>query len=513
MNIKKILYLFIVTIISVIGITSVYAATGDKITMDGKSYINLVGSRKEGKYHTTIGYGWCITPEKKGADQGTTFTSVGEVNNGSLLYLLDKSKTDNRSYLVTQLAIWLYQSNYMPDAYWNNSGNQIVKDAKALSNTAKNNSGYNTNPTISLNSSNKTMTLVQEGSTYYYVSNEMSASLKNAETYKVTVDSAPTGTKIVDASGTEKNVFSNGAKFKIKIPESSITSEKTIKVVVAATGKRKYIEKYRPSNTAKQDIIVLRSESKTVSANTDLTITPEKRLCQVFNGKYYGENGTIVDKETYNRECNHTCEIYKGEYYGEDGKKTNKEGYEKQCKHTCEIYKGEYYGEDGNKTTKEKYETECFHTCEIYKGEYYGEDGKKTDKEGYEKQCKHTCEIYKGEYYGEDGTKVDEETYNKQCNHVCEEYKGKYFDSFGKETTLEEYIRQCKHTCEIYNGKYYGKNGNEVDETTYENECKPAVVPVPSTGSSKMPIGMYLLIGILPIAGGTRLILKTRKDN
>ena len=510
---KNLLYITIVTIISILGIATVYAATGEKITLDKKTYINLVSTRKEAKFHTTAGYGWCVTPEKKGADQGTTFTSVGEVNDGGILYLLDKSATDDRSYLVTQLAIWLYQSNYMPDTYWNNSGSQIVKDAKALSATAKNNKGYNTTPTISVANANKTMKLVKEGNTYYYVSNDISASIKNASTYKVTLTNAPTGTKILDTNNAEKSSFTNGAKFKIKVPETSAKAAKTMKITVSATGTRKYLEKYRPSNTAKQDIVILKKEDKTVSATTEVTISPEKRVCQIFNGTYYGENGAIVDKDTYNKQCNHICEIYKGKYYGEDGKETDKAGYEKQCKHTCEIYKGKYYGEDGKETDKEGYEKQCKHTCEVYKGKYYGEDGKETTEEEYNKQCNHVCEVYKGKYYGEDGKETTEEEYNKQCNHVCEEYKGKYFDSLGKETTLEEYIRQCKHICELYNGKYYGKGGEEVDEQTYNNECKPEPIPVPSTGSNKMPLGMYLLIGLLPIAGGTKLILKTKKEN
>ena len=457
MNIKKILYLFIVTIISLIGLTSVYAKTGEKLTLDAKSYINLVGPRKEAKFHTTMGYGWCITPEKKGADQGTTFTYVNDETDGGYLYLLNNSKTDDRSYLVTQLAVWLYKSNYMPDTYWNNSSSQIVIDAKALANAARNNKNYNTKPAISIVNNDKAMKLVKEGNTYYYISGELSAKLTNATEYKVTLSNAPTGTKILNSSNKEVSTLKAGEKFKIKVPEANVTANKTIKVTVSASGTRKFIERYRPSNTAKQDLIVLRSENVTVNSSSELTITPKKRTCDIFNGKYYGEDGTIVDKEEY----------------------------EKQCKHVCEPYNGEYYGEDGTKV----------------------------DKEEYEKQCIHKCEPYNGEYYGEDGTKVDEETYNKQCNHVCEEYKGKYFDSFGKETTLEEYIRQCKHTCEIYNGKYYGKNGNEVDAITYENECNPSTVVVPPTGSNKMPIGMYLLIGILPIAGGTKLILKSRKEN
>ena len=457
MNIKKILYLFIVTIISLIGLTSVYAKTGEKLTLDAKSYINLVGPRKEAKFHTTMGYGWCITPEKKGADQGTTFTYVNDETDGGYLYLLNNSKTDDRSYLVTQLAVWLYKSNYMPDTYWNNSSSQIVIDAKALANAARNNKNYNTKPAISIVNNDKAMKLVKEGNTYYYISGELSAKLTNATEYKVTLSNAPTGTKILNSSNKEVSTLKAGEKFKIKVPEANVTANKTIKVTVSASGTRKYIERYRPSNTAKQDLIVLRSENVTVNSSSELTITPKKRTCDIFNGKYYGEDGTIVDKE--------------------------------------------------------EYEKQCIHKCEPYNGEYYGEDGTKVDKEEYEKQCKHVCEPYNGEYYGEDGTIVDEETYNEQCNHVCEEYKGKYFDSFGKETTLEEYIRQCKHTCEIYNGKYYGKNGNEVDAITYENECNPSTVVVPPTGSNKMPIGMYLLIGILPIAGGTKLILKSRKEN
>ena len=484
-RIKNILYTALIAVISIIGITTVYAKTGEKITLDQKTYINLVGSRQEAKFHTTMGYGYCITPSKKGADQGTSFSYVGDESDGGYAYIIEKLDNSDRNYLVKTLAVWLYLENYMPDAYWEHSSNQIVVDAKALANEAKNHKDYNADPTISVVNPNKAMSLVKEGNTYYYVSGEMSANVTKASTYTVTLANAPEGTQIVNANNQAASTFNNGEKFKIKVPEKNAKSNATIKVTVSATGTKKTIERYRPSNTDKQDLIIVRSEEKTVSSSTELTITPEKRVCEVFNGSYYGENGTIVDKETYDKECNHVCEIYKGKYYGEDGKETTKEEYNKQCNHVCEVYKGKYYGEDGKETTKEKYQKECSHVCEVYKGKYYGEDGKETTKEEY----------------------------NKQCNHVCEIYKGKYFDSFGKETTLEEYRKQCLHICEIYNGKYYGKNGNEVDETTYDNECNPATIVVPPTGTNKMPIGMYLLIGLLPIAGGTGLILKTKKQN
>ncbi len=568
-RIKDILYILIAIVISVVGIATVSAKTGEKFTLDKKTYINLVGSRKEAKFHTTMGYAWCITPHLKGADEGTTFTYSKEETDGGFGYIMEKLDNSDRNYLVKTLAIWLYLENFMPDTYWDHTGNQIVKDARALANEAKNHKDWNASPTISLSNPSKAMSLVKEGNTYYYVSGNLSAKTTKATTYTVSLSNAPSGTKIVNANNEEAKTFKSGETFKIKVPEANAKSVANMKVTVSATGTRKFIERYKPSNSSKQDLIVVRSENKTVTAASELTITPEKRVCEIFNGTYYGEDGSIVDKETYNKQCNHVCEVYKGKYYGEDGKETTEEKYKEQCEHVCEVYKGKYYGEDGKETTKEKYKQQCEHVCEVYKGKYYGEDGKETTKEKYKqqcehvcevykgkyygedgketteekykqqcehvcevykgkyygedgkettkeeytKQCSHVCEVYKGKYYGEDGKETTEEKYKEQCEHVCEVYKGKYFDSLGKETTLEEYRRQCMHFCEIYDGKYYGKDGNEVDSTTYDNECNPSTVIVPPTGSNKMPIGMYLLMGILPIVGGTKLILKTKKEN
>ena len=454
---RNILYIFIVTVISILGITTVYAKTGEKITLTKKTYTNFVGARREAKFYTSLGYAWCITPEKKGADEGATLTYVKDETDGGLLYLIDNTKTDDKSYQITQVAMWLYYNNFMPESYNKYTNTDFIKSAKALANEAKNHKNYSTTPAIKIVINNNVMSLVKENNTYYYVSKELSANVTNAQTYSISLENAPKGTVILNSNNKEVTSLNSGEKFKIRVPEANVTSKASIRVIVSATGTKKYIERYRPTNTTKQDLVLMRSENMKVTSSTDLSITPETRVCEVFNGKYYGEDGKIVDKDTYNKQCNHVCEVYKGKYYGEDGKETTKEKYKEQCEHVCEVYKGKYYGEDGKETTKEKYK--------------------------------------------------------EQCEHVCEVYKGKYFDSFGNETTLEEYTKQCKHICEVNNGKYYGKNGDEVDKDTYDSECNPPTVIVPPTGTNKMPMGLYLLIGFLPIVGGTSLILKTKKEN
>ena len=400
-RIRNILYISIVAIISILGITAVYAKTGESLTIDKKDFVIVVGEREDAKFHTTMGYAWCITPDKVGAPQGSTLTYLKNETDGSILYILDHAKTDDESYISSQLALWLYTDNYMPDAYIENSNSSVVKNAKAILAAAKNNKNYSTAPKIVLNASDTNMTLKTIDNDTYFVSNTLSASLTNATNYKVTLTNAPTGTKIVNSSNKETSSFKNGETFTIMVPEASVESAQKIKVKVSATGTNKYVEVYTPENKEKQDLALVRSEEKTVSSETELSVSPVKRV----------------------------CEVYKGKYYGEDGKETTKENYTKQCTHECEVY------------------------------------------------------------------------------------KGKYFDSFGKETTLEEYTKQCTHKCEIINGKYYGKDGKETNKTTYENECKPTQIVVPSTGSSSLPLGIYLLIGILPIIGGTSIILKTNKEN
>ena len=123
----------------------------------------------------------------------------------------------------------------------------------------------------------------------------------------------------------------------------------------------------------------------------------QPHYCEVIDDTYFGKDGTIVDKETYLKECEENknyCQIVDGIYYDKEGNEVSQIEYEKQClAHYCEILSdGTYYGKNGNIVTEEVYKSECEaliipHYCEVINGTYYDVNGNVVSKEQYEISC------------------------------------------------------------------------------------------------------------------------------
>ena len=158
---------------------------------------------------------------------------------------------------------------------------------------------------------------------------------------------------------------------------------------------------------------VIETNTNPITPITPIKPIAKKHYCEIYGGKYYGKNGTVVSKKVYQNQCTHKpvvpekhyCAIYKGKYYGKNGNVVSKATYEKECKgqpakHYCTVYNGKYYGKNGNVVSKATYEKECKtpqkYYCEIHNGKYYGEDGTVVSKEVYKQQCEpHPEDVYK----------------------------------------------------------------------------------------------------------------------
>ena len=435
----------------------VNAKSGETLTIDSKTYIQTgLDERVEGKFHTTKGYAFCITPHKTGAKEGTVLSYTKEETDGGILYLLDKAGTSDMDYLKTQIALWIYDSNYLPAIYEENSNSVIVQEAKNLANAASKYKSYRVNPTISVDHNGISVSLVKVGNTYYYQTSEIAINITNADTYTVTLANAPAGTQLLNVDGTATSgTFKKGEKFIIRVPENSVTGNATINFNAKATGVRKYVERYSPANTTYQDVAILRTENVTVTANGIISVTAPKRVCQVFNGKYYGSNGAEV--------------------------------------------------------TEQEYKDQCLKICKVENGKYYGSNGKEVTEQEYKDQCLKICKVENGKYYGSNGKEVTEQEYRNQCLKICKVENGKYYGSNGTEVTEQEYRNQCLKICKVENGKYYGSNGTEVTEQEYRNQCMPkTTVVVPNTGSNSSSTN--LVVGSLLILGGIGITLKHRKE-
>jgi len=445
----KIILMLAIIAVSAFGIRT-YATTEPSITIDKKTYITT-GDRREAKFHTTKGYGYCITPSKVGAGEGTSLSFTKYETDGGLLYLLKQAGNSDNSYLATQLAIWKYYNGFTISAY---NGTSVMKQADALAAEAKKHANDKSDVSIKLNSASIAIT----SDNTYYKSGEMSATTSGASTYTVTV-SGVDGVQLLNASGTvvaNGTTFKSGEKFFVRIAANKITQATNIKVVVATTGKVYVMKRYSPSNNQKQDLVILQSSEKNVSDSATLKITPVKRNCDVVdgpNGKiYYGKDGSVVDKDTYSIQCEkHVCDKVGDVYFGIDGKQVEEAVYAKECR-----------------------------SCKKIGDKYYDKDGLETDKATFSRICEshNSCDIVDGVYYGLNGTEV----------------------------SVDQYTAECVHICEVYNNQYYGKSGKVVSEETYKAECETIVVPVPDTATTTLQMALYVLLGTATILGGIGLV-------
>lgn len=429
--------------------TNVYAVS--KMVITDKSYIRTNFSdgtyRNEAYFTTNKGVAYCITPSKKGGPQGSSLNYSETVNSGSVLYLLSHAGNTKNERLITQLAIWKVNNNFIPAAY--NKNTTIVNTVNNLANTAKNNSNYSVNPTIKLSSSTLSFSESSDGN--YYVSNNITVSHDNMSEIVATVSGAKDATLISSNKSGSSLSLVNGSNFSVRIPKDNISSTTDIKVVVKGTGTKLSYERY--SGGKWQDLIILVKTPITVNLEANGKVTPVVHKCEYKYGKYYDKNGKVTDENGYNLQC---------------------------------------------KT----------HTCEKVGDTYFGKDGKVTDENGYNLQCKtHTCEKINDKFFGKDGNEVTESDYNLQCKtHTCEEINNKFFDKKGNEVTEDEYNLQCKtHTCEIVGNKYFDKDGNETDANTYKQQCE-MVIEVPNTGSSDNLV--FTVLGIITITGVVLMIKK-----
>ena len=485
---KKVLkncFIFVfVTLLSVFSLSDVYAASN--MTITSKTYIQTKFSdgtyRKEAKFGTNKGTAYCITPSKTGAPKGTTLTYTNSVTSGSTLYLLQKAGSSNDSYLITQLAIWKLNNNFIPAAY--NKNSSIVNKVNSLANEAKKQSKYSSSPSMKVSTTKLTFTESSDGK--YYSSNAVTVTI--ASVSKTTVSVSGAKGAIINVNGKDSGsstTLSKTSKLIIKVPASNVSSKTTVNVSVKSTGTKLSYERY--SGGKWQDLIVLVKTPKTISASLSGTITPVVRKCQYVNGKYYDKEGKETTKENYSIQCEkHTCEKVGDKYFGKNGTIVSAEQYDSECnKHTCEKVGDKFFGKEGTIVTEEQYDLECNkHTCEKVGDKFFGKNGTVVSEEQYDSECnKHTCEIVNGNYFGKDGSIITADQYDLECN---------------------------KHTCEIVNGNYFDANGNKTDEATYKSQCEKTIVPVPDTGSTDGLV--YTVLGI-SLIGLTFVGIKNYRKN
>ncbi len=499
-NVSKLLACTLVVLLTfVLTLSTATAKAPNTITIKAADYTKDFLNNNDNAmfmYKTTDGVTvYCMDIDKKPVLQGQTANLTGDADAG-VLYIL-KNGYPNKSYrknngmdaYITQMALWWYLSeSKLSDNFKNASAEvdsySLVPAARQLKDLAKSATAP-AEPSMTVSDVAKTLTLTSDGK--YYESAYMSATTKVATTYNVELSGATKSTVVVDEGNRIGTTMNSGEKFKVRVPAAEVTKDLKIGVKFTTTASVDKAKIYTPSDNSYQRVVGIFPETKTLTKDVELTLT-KKRSCEYDKDtkKYYGKDGSEVNKEEYQKQCDpRSCEYDKDtkKYYGKDGSVVTKDEYTKQCLHICEYTDKKYYGKNGTVVTKEQFNKECNKSCEYDKDakKYYGKDGSEVTKEEYKKQCEHVCEFYGGSYYGKDGKKVSEAQFDKDCN---------------------------KHVCEYIDGTYYGSEGTAVDQNTYNNQCGEEVV-VPSTGSNASALA--IILGTIMTLAGASLIAYRRK--
>ena len=284
---KLILRVLVALLVFVSTATATYAVP-QTITLGGTETLEgyVSGVKFTTKTTKDGGYLYCLDMKKKTA-KDTTATLKGQRDAG-VAYIIangypSKSITGDRlkDYYITQTAVWWYLDDTTGSSNlsqkFKTTGSDphnirpIIKNLVEKAKTAKANGYAQTKLTIT--TSNKDMSL-KDG---YYVSSEITASSSNISTYTVSLTNAPSGTKVVSTSGTEKTTFNAGEKFIIKVPGSKVTgTELDIKVTAKATGYVTKAYEYTPVNNTMQPVALIETETQNVSSTITLSIENSK---------------------------------------------------------------------------------------------------------------------------------------------------------------------------------------------------------------------------------------------
>ncbi len=299
-NIKRIITLVLSTILVFTTILSVNAAT-DTIQLakayKTKNYIAGV----DFSYKTTTDgkYLYCLNRHRDTA-QNTQAKLVKDSKyiNGGLVYILNngyptKSITGDKDkdYYITQTAVWWYLDLTMGSSNLDDNFKQKGSDDHQLRQYVKNLAydGYkHRNDEIPAAKEVKLDLVTTDGNNMtlkdgYYTSSSIKANTSNISTYQVTLENAPTGTKIllndaVESTYTKPFTIKIDESFKVKVPIDSINDTETnIKVNAARTGSTGYnAYEYQPVDSKMQNVVLFENGQKKATSSIQLNIDVTK---------------------------------------------------------------------------------------------------------------------------------------------------------------------------------------------------------------------------------------------
>lgn len=291
-KLKKVLVAMLIAVVSYCTLTTTVNAVPQEIQLGSPESVPgyVAGTHFTTKVSTSGELMYCLNIHKYTA-QNSTATLVGELDAGVAYIMLNGYPTKSftgeklKDYYITQTALWWYLddttgTSNLSASFKTNGSDQynlrpyikkLVSGAKAAKEK-----GYQ-KTTISASVSDNVMTMSSDGKSY--LSEEIKVSSTNISQYKVSVQSGPKGTIVVDKNGKEKTTFSSNETFRVKVPVSKVDSTKeTIKVKISAKGKIYKAYEYQPKVQSQQNITpsIISPVEEDVATSLDLVISTSK---------------------------------------------------------------------------------------------------------------------------------------------------------------------------------------------------------------------------------------------
>jgi len=281
---KKYIFIIILLFISRIPIIN---AKVDSIELaedkSTKSYIANINF----PYKKTIDgkYLYCLNINKKTAKNiKANIVENSTIIDGGVIYILkngypNKSITGDKDkdYYITQTAIWWYLDTLYESTNLGKQFKEIGTDSYNLRKYVKElkDNGYkHRNDDLKVNNSIVIKDLNVSLDNNYYVTNNIQFENKNINSYKMEIQNAPKGTKIIinDEEKEYQSIIEGNKNdlVKIKIPNEN-TKNRNIKLIISTIINNYMAYEYQPTDKDMQNLVLLEKSSSELIEEKDLS--------------------------------------------------------------------------------------------------------------------------------------------------------------------------------------------------------------------------------------------------
>lgn len=279
-------YIFIIILLFISRIPIINAKVDSIELAEDKSTKSYIANINFPYKRTTDGkYLYCLNINKKTAKNiKANIVENSTIIDGGVIYILkngypNKSITGDKDkdYYITQTAIWWYLDTLYESTNLGKQFKEIGTDSYNLRKYVKElkDNGYkHRNDDLKVNNSIVIKDLNVSLDNNYYVTNNIQFENKNINSYKMEIQNAPKGTKIIinDEEKEYQSIIEGNKNdlVKIKIPNEN-TKNRNIKLIISTIINNYMAYEYQPTDKDMQNLVLLEKSSSELIEEKDLS--------------------------------------------------------------------------------------------------------------------------------------------------------------------------------------------------------------------------------------------------